>query len=79
MACSLLENQGEYQEKGRNEYLGKSPTEIVDTFGRPDGYHISEHDPAYLINHSDRTDRDAWQIVFLIRKGKVHDIVVHKN
>lgn len=79
MACALLDNQSEYMGKGKNEYLGKSPTQIVDIFGKPDGYHITDTDPAYLINHADRTDRNVWQIVFLIRKGKVHKIVVHKN
>ena len=68
MACSLLEN--------RDEYLGRSRTRIMDIFGYPDGWFISEHDPAYLINDA---DRDVWQIVFLIESGRVSEIVVDKN
>ena len=71
MACSLLENQ--------DEHLGKDRLEIIDIFGYPDGWFITEYDPAYFINDADRTDQDVWQIVFLLRRGEVSEIVVHKN
>ena len=68
MACSLLENQ--------DEYLGKSPTRIVDIFGDPDGYYASESHPAYFVN---RARNDVWQVVFLAGRGEVSEIFIHKN
>ena len=62
--------------KIKMKYLGRSRTRIRDIFGSPDGWFISEHDPAYFINDA---DRDVWQIVFLIESGKVSEIVVDKN
>ena len=73
MACSLLKNE--------SEYLGKDAIQIVNMFGFPTGYYMSESHPAYLIGGADHKDRNTWQIVFLIDGGteKVDEIVVHKN
>ena len=72
MACSILENQ--------DEYLGKNPTQIVDIFGNHHGYFVSDEIPAYFITDNDGTDQgDVWQIVFMLRRGKVSEVVVHNN
>ena len=72
MACSILKNQ--------EQYIGKSPLQIREIFGAPDGYYVSEIFAAYLIGAADRRGLDSWQILFLLDvRDRVSEIVVHKT
>lgn len=72
MTCSLLLNQ--------KDYVGMDHAEIRNLFGFPDGYYVSDHYFAYMIESAETMEEDSWQIVFLTdRMGNVSEIVVHKN
>ena len=74
MACSLLKSENQ------KKYVGKNTTQIIDIFGFPDGYYMSEAFVAYLIEVAEQRGEDSWQILFLLdRDGNVSEIVVHKN
>ena len=72
MTCSLLRTQ--------KKYVGMDARKVRDVFGPYSGYYWSEADPTYLIEIAETKEQDSWQIVFFRnRKGKVAEIVVHKN
>lgn len=71
MACSLLKTQ--------HDYVGMHHLEIRPLFGNPTGYYRTESEPTYLIEIAQIREQETWQIVFLIDRGKVSKVVVHKN
>lgn len=72
MAASLLQH--------KNNFLGLDRSEIRARLGDYSGYYISGMYPTYLIQDAKNRNEEAWQLVFLIdNKGKITDIVVHKN
>ena len=72
MTCSLLKNQ--------KNYIGKDSSEIIKEIGYPDGHYFSDMIPAYIIGGINKTDKNTWQIVFLIdNQEKISKIIVHKN
>ena len=81
MACSLMKNQ--------SQFIGMEVSEIEEKFGFPNGYYLSEADPAYLIGGAEegrKEGRDVWQILFLSNHGlllsnhgRIDEIVVHRN
>ena len=72
MACALLKNQ--------DDYIGIDVSEVVLLFGHPNGYYVSESQPAYVIEFAKARGHDTWQLLFLTGlHGKVGRVVVHKN
>ena len=72
MACSLLRSQ--------KKYVGKNVDEVINLFGKYNGYYFSDSIPAYLIEIGKTAEEDSWQIVLLIDKqNNISKIIVHKN
>ena len=72
MACSLLQTQ--------KDYIDKDTTEIRELFGDYTGHYFIDMSPAYIIGGINKTDKNTWQIVFLInRRQTISQIIVHKN
>jgi hypothetical protein len=61
-------------------YIGKSPLNIREDLGDPDGYYFSDVFPAYLIQEGKNNKEESWQIVFLLDRGrKIEKTIIHKN
>jgi len=65
----------------KRSFVGKSPSEVFESLGRPDGHFFSDLVPAYLLNEGWKTTEDTWQLVFLLgAKGEtVSEAIIHKN
>lgn len=63
--------------KSKDQYIGKSPSEIRNLLGFTDGHFVNENFPAYVLEIASKKSPDTWQLVFLVNKDlKVDDVVV---
>lgn len=63
----------------KDKYVGKTSTEIVNTFGRSDGFFFPDTFPAYIV-YKNYEKEEAWQIVFILNyRAIVKDVILQKN